>query len=148
MKGILDFGLNILLWFFYYHTTLNTFSDSNNLIINYHNFAVNTVIYVSPYIFTGICMLWESEKKADKFILGYIGTVYVIICLSFFSGLSLEFILQNRTVDDLKIGIPGLILFTTVLPIEIYGKCLLIFPILNYIMPAALKILSIEKEEK
>ena len=145
LKGILDFGLNMLLWFFYYHTTLNTFSSPN--VVNYHNFVVNTVIYVAPYIFSGICILWETENrgKTDKFFLGYLGVIYIIICLSFFSGISLEFLLQNRTAEDLKIGIPGLVLFTTTLPIEVYSKCLLIFPLLNYIMPTILGILE-EKE--
>ncbi|WP_293961973.1 hypothetical protein [uncultured Fusobacterium sp.] len=146
MKGILDFGLNMLLWFFYYHTTLNTFSSPN--VINYHNFVVNTVIYVAPYIFSVICILWENENKVKKYILNFIGICYIMVCLFFFSGISLEFILQNRTAEDLKIGIPGLFILIESLTINTYAKCLLVFPILNYLMMPILKGLNRKEEKK
>lgn len=135
MKKLLEFFLNVLLWFFYYHTTVGT----NITKINYHNFTVNTVIFSVPYIFLGVCLFCKKENEIPKIVVFLMGGFYILLCFCFFSCISLEFILQERDLNDLILGIPGLFEITK-LNIDVYAKCMLVFPILNNILENLLDI--------
>ncbi len=137
MKKLLEFFLNILLWFFYYHTTVG--ATTSIAEINYHNFTVNTVIFSVPYIFSGVCLFCKKENKIPKKVILVMGGGYVLFFFSFFSCILLEFILQGRTPDDLILGIPGLIPGMK-LDIDVYARCMLIFPILNNVLEFLLDI--------
>lgn len=135
-----------MLWIFFYHTTINSFIEINSVkIINYHNFAVNTVIFCIPYICSGINSISEKEKEVvNKLFTMSLGCFYVFLCINIFSCITLEFILQNRTENDLILGIPGLFIISKI-TIENYAKLLIAFPIFNYILKGILKI-SVVKE--
>ena len=143
MKKLLEFFLNILLWFFYYHTTVGISNDPTK--IDYHNFTVNTVIFSVPYIFSGICLFWKKENEIPKVVTFFIVSFYLLLCFGFFSCISLEFILQERNFEDLILGIPGLITIVN-LDIYVYARCMLIFPILNSVLEILLDI-AFEKGE-
>lgn len=146
MKTILNIGMDIMLWLFYYQTVINTFIKTDTeKIINYHNFAVNTVIFCVPYIFSGISSLADREKEAiNKMTIILIGSFYMFLCIVIFSCITLEFILQNRTVEDLILGIPDLFIISK-MTIENYAKMLIIFPIFNYLLKFMLKSSVVKK---
>lgn len=144
MKKLLEFFLSVLLWFFYYHTTVGITNDP--LKIDYHNFTINTVIFSVSYIFSGICLFCKKENEVPKSVILLIGSFYIILCFVFFSCISLEFLLQERDSNDLIIGIPGL--FTIIkLNIFVYTKCMLIFPILNTTLEILLASITFKKGE-
>lgn len=133
-----------MLWLFFYHTTMNTFIETDaGKIINYHNFAVNTVIFCIPYICSGISLLSEKET-INKALTISLGIFYMILCITIFSCITLEFILQNRTSEDLIWGIPDLFVISRI-TINRYAKILLIFPLLNYLLKWILKITATQK---
>lgn len=144
MKTILKIGMDIMLWLFYYQTTMNTFVETDaGKMINYHNFAVNTVIFCIPYICSGINLLSEKETISKVLTLS-LGIFYMILCINIFSCITLEFILQSRTVDDLIWGIPDLFTISKI-TIEDYAKILLMFPLLNYLLKLILNITATQK---
>ena len=143
MKKLLEFFLNVLLWFFYYHTTVGISNDLTQ--INYHNFTINTVIFSVPYIFSGICLFWKKENEIPKYATFCIGSFYLLLCFCFFSCISLEFLLQGRDSSDLILGIPGLFIIKK-LNIYDYARCILIFPILNSVLEILLDMAFLKGE--
>lgn len=124
MKVILEFMLNFLLWFFYYQTTVSCFDE-----LPYHSFVVNSFLFCLPFIFNCISILCEKEKEYRDYYFYILASIYLVISLSFISCLSLEFILSNRTYDDLCFGIPGVCSIKT--NVKEYAYYLVFFPIVN-----------------
>lgn len=140
MKVILEFALNFLLWFFYYQTTIN-YSEK----IDYHMFVVSSVLFCIPFVFSGISLLYEKEKeivdKVELFFLHILAIIYLIFVISFTSCLSLEFILTNRTPDDISIWLP--LYFRFKLPIDTYASILVVFPFSNLILSKYIDIIRL-----
>lgn len=125
---------------FYYQTTIN-YSDE----IDYHMFVVSSVLFCIPFIFSGVSLLCETEKKItnkdELFYFHILALIYLIFVISFTSCLSLEFVLTNRTSNDVSIWLP--LYFRFKLPIETYASMLVAFPFSNLILSKYIDIIRL-----
>ena len=143
MKIILEFALNFLLWFFYYQTTFNYSKE-----IDYHMFVVSSVLFCITFIFSGISSLYEREKQVkddvELIYIHIIAVVYLIFVISFTSCLMLEFVLTNRTEDDISIWLP--LHYRFKISIENYASALSLFPLSNLLITLVLDIIRVIRD--